>query len=94
VESAVTITPHRFGASYVYQVPLGRHGKYLNIIPVAMEVIDGWQFSGMTEFQGGLPMQVVKSFTAWGPNAQRPNLVRMRMPRGRMATGRTTGMWH
>ena len=26
-------TPHRFVASYVYQVPLGRHGKYLNTSP-------------------------------------------------------------
>ena len=68
-------TPHRFVASYVYQVPLGRHGKYLNSIPVAKEVIDGWQFAGITEFQVGLPMQIVQSFTAWGPNTQRPNLV-------------------
>ncbi|HEY1336192.1 MAG TPA: hypothetical protein VGF59_01715, partial [Bryobacteraceae bacterium] len=68
-------TPHRFVASYVYQVPLGRGGKLLTDTPVVKEVIGGWQFSGITEFQVGLPMQVTQNFTAWGPNTQRPNLV-------------------
>jgi hypothetical protein len=68
-------TPQRFVASYVYQVPLGLHGKYLTGVPVMKDVIADWQFSGITEFQVGLPMQVTQSFTAWGPNTQRPNLV-------------------
>jgi len=68
-------TPHRFVASYVYQIPLGRHGKYLNGTPIVKDVIGGWQFSGITEFQVGLPIQIVQSFTAWGPNTQRPNIV-------------------
>jgi hypothetical protein len=68
-------TPHRFVASYVYQIPLGRGGKYLNSTPIVKEVIGGWQVSGITEFQVGLPMQITQSFTAWGPNTQRPNIV-------------------
>ena len=48
---------------------------YLNNIPVAKEVIGDWQFAGITEFQVGLPLQVTQTFTAWGPNNQRPNIV-------------------
>lgn len=85
-------TPHRFVASYVYQVPLGRHGRYLNNLPVLQDVIAGWQFAGITEFQVGLPMQIVQSWTAWGPNYQRPNLVAgadPALPRG----DRTIARW-
>jgi outer membrane receptor protein involved in Fe transport len=85
-------TPHRFVTSYVYQVPLGRHGKYLNQVPVVKDVVEGWQFSGITEFQVGLPMQVTQTFTAWGPNTQRPNLVAGQdpsLPRG----DRTIARW-
>jgi hypothetical protein len=68
-------TPHRFVASYVYQIPVGRGGKYLTAVPLVKDAIANWQFSGITEFQVGLPMQVTQSFTAWGPNTQRPNVV-------------------
>jgi hypothetical protein len=68
-------TPQRFVASYVYQLPLGRHGKYFKSIAIAKEIVDGWQFAGITEFQIGLPMQVTQSSVAWGPNTQRPNMV-------------------
>jgi hypothetical protein len=60
-------TPHRFVASYVYQIPLGRHGKYLNSVAVVRDVLEGWQCAGITEFQVGLPMQVTQTFSA-GPN--------------------------
>jgi hypothetical protein len=85
-------TPQRFVVSYVYQIPLGRHGQYLNNIPIAKEVLDGWQFSGITEFQVGLPIQVTQTFTAWGPNTQRPNMVTgadPMLPRG----DRTVAEW-
>lgn len=85
-------TPHRFVASYVYQVPLGRHGKYLNAVPIVKDVVEGWQFAGITEFQVGLPIQVTQSFTAWGPNTQRPNMVAGQdpsLPRG----DRTIARW-
>lgn len=59
----------------MYQAPFGRGGKYLNSTPVVKDVISGWQIAGITEFQVGLPMQVTQSFTAWGPNTQRPNMV-------------------
>ncbi|MCE5309410.1 MAG: TonB-dependent receptor [Acidobacteriales bacterium] len=66
--------PQRFVASYVYQVPLGRREKYLNDIPVLKDIITGWQFAGITEFQIGLPMQVTQSYNGGGSNAQRPTL--------------------
>jgi hypothetical protein len=68
-------TPQRFVVSYVYQAPFGRGAKYLNSTRVVKDVISGWQLAGITEFQVGLPMQITQSFTAWGPNNQRPNMV-------------------
>src|SRR5262245_59380322 len=40
-----------------------------------MDLIGDWQFSGISEFQVGLPIQITQTFTAWGPNTQRPNIV-------------------
>lgn len=68
-------TPQRFVASYVYQAPFGRGGKYFNSTPVVKDVMANWQIAGITEFQVGLPIQITQSFTAWGPNNQRPNMV-------------------
>ncbi len=72
--------PHRFVAAYVYQVPFGRREKYLNNVPVVKDVITGWQFSGITEFQIGLPISITQSFTSWGPSIQRPNMVSGQSP--------------
>ncbi|MCX6622646.1 MAG: TonB-dependent receptor, partial [Acidobacteria bacterium] len=57
--------PQRFVSSFVYQVPFGRREKYLNNVVILKDVITGWQMSGITEFQIGLPMTVTQSFTAW-----------------------------
>ncbi len=67
--------PQRFAMSYVYQLPLGRHGQYLTGIPVVQDVVDGWQLSGITEFQVGLPLQVTQPNNCGGCNSQRPTLV-------------------
>jgi carboxypeptidase family protein len=47
---------HRFVASYVYQLPIGR-GKHVlgNMNRVADALIGGWQLSGVTTFQTGFP---------------------------------------
>ncbi len=50
--------PHRFVASYVYDVPFGAHGKYLKSTPLLRWAVDGWQLSGITEFQTGLPLSI------------------------------------
>jgi len=69
---------HRFVASYIYQLPIGRGKKYLNGVNRVGELaVGGWQISGITTFQSGFPF----SFTAadtFGLNAtnfQRADLV-------------------
>jgi hypothetical protein len=68
--------PQRFVVNYVYQVPLGRGGKYLNGVPVMKDIIGGWQFAGITECQVGLPMSITQSNTLGGfTSVQRPNQI-------------------
>ncbi|MGH9664965.1 MAG: TonB-dependent receptor, partial [Bryobacteraceae bacterium] len=50
--------PQRFVANYVYQIPIGRGGRYLNGAPVLKDIIGGWSFAGITEFQVGLPLTI------------------------------------
>ena len=66
--------PHRMVISYVYQVPIGRGGKYLSALPVVKDIIGGWQLAGITEFQAGLPIQVTQPSNCGGCNTQRPTL--------------------
>ena len=69
--------PQRFVANYFYQIPVGRGGRYFSSIPVVKDAIGGWSFSGITEFQVGLPLTIkqqtntINGFTA----IQRPNEV-------------------
>ena len=68
--------PHRFVASYVYRIPLGRGSKLLNGVPVVQDVVRGWEFSGITEFQIGLPLSVSQSNGTGGfTGTQRPNQI-------------------
>lgn len=69
--------PHRFVASYVWDVPLGRRGKYLTQTPLIKDVLNGWQFAGLTEYYAGLPVQVnQRSNNLGGFNeVQRPNRI-------------------
>jgi hypothetical protein len=61
--------------SYSYELPLGKGKRYLSSIPTALdEVIGGWQISGITTLQGGLPITPVlgvslgKTFTNSRPD--------------------------
>jgi hypothetical protein len=47
-------TPHRFVASYIYELPFGRGRQLLpNISPVADKVIGGWSVNGIATVQAG-----------------------------------------
>ncbi len=69
--------PQRFVASYVYRIPLGRGSKVLNGLPVVQDVVRGWELSGITEFQVGLPMEITQSSNGTGgfTGIQRPNQI-------------------
>ena len=62
--------PHRLVASYVYRLP------FRSDIPVVKNVIRGWELSGITELQSGLPLTILQSNGTGGfTNAQRPNQI-------------------
>jgi hypothetical protein len=69
--------PQRFVASYVYRIPLGRGSKLANGLPVVQDVIRGWELSGITEFQIGLPMAIQQSSNGLGgfTGIQRPDQI-------------------
>jgi hypothetical protein len=68
--------PQRFVANYVYRIPLGRDGKLLNGIPVVQDVVRGWEVSGVTEMQIGLPLAATQSNGTGGfTGTQRPNQI-------------------
>ena len=68
--------PHRFVSSYVYNIPLGRGSKLLNGVPIVQDVVSGWEFSGITEFQVGTPLSVSQSNGTGGfTGTQRPNQI-------------------
>jgi hypothetical protein len=68
--------PQRLVANFVYQVPVGRGGRYLTQTPVLRHVIGGWQVSGISEFQVGLPLQITQPNNTGGfTGSQRPTEV-------------------
>jgi hypothetical protein len=68
--------PHRFVGNYVYRLPFGRGSKLLNGVPVVQDVVRGWEISGVTEFQIGLPLAVTQSNGTGGfTGTQRPNQI-------------------
>jgi len=68
--------PHRFVANYVYRLPVGGRGQRFGAVPVVNHIIGGWEISGITEFQRGLPVTVTQNNGTGGfTNVQRPNLV-------------------
>ena len=52
--------PHRFVASYVYQLPVGR-GKHFgsSMNKLADAAVGGWELTGVTTFQKGFPFSVL-----------------------------------
>jgi hypothetical protein len=45
---------HRFVASYIYELPLGKGRKYLNRGPLS-EIVGGWRLSGLGNIRSGRP---------------------------------------
>jgi hypothetical protein len=72
-----TDQPHSLVVNYIYELPIGRKGKYLNHINrVTDAVIGGWQVSGITTIKSGLPLSVTGggNTNQWG-GSQRPDQV-------------------
>ena len=45
--------------SYVYEIPLGKGRQFLSKLPMLVDgVLGGWQFSGVSTFQSGNPLNV------------------------------------
>ena len=58
-------TPHRFVASYLYELPFGHNRYFLrNLSKVAESVIGGWQINGITTVQSGAALAISASNTA------------------------------
>jgi hypothetical protein len=56
--------PHRFVASYVYNLPVGRGKHFLGGMNKAADaVIGGWEVTGVTTFQKGFPFSISCSDT-------------------------------
>ncbi|MCU1259048.1 MAG: TonB-dependent receptor, plug [Bryobacterales bacterium] len=83
--------PHRFVANYVYRLPFGTRRQYLTRIPVVSRAISGWELSGITEFQVGLPLSVSQNNATGGfTGTQRPNQV---APAQLVHSQETLAMW-
>lgn len=68
--------PQRFVVNYVWELPVGRGGRFLAHTPLLKDVIGGWQFSGLTEAQKGLPISITQPNNAGGFTAvQRPTQI-------------------
>jgi hypothetical protein len=67
----------RFVASYLYELPFGRGKQFLNQTSRAVDLIfGGWQFNGITTFQGGFPLTPTLSYSLGkGDTNSRPNLI-------------------
>lgn len=75
---------NRLVVSYIYDLPIGKGRKFMGELPRAADIIlGGWQFSGITTFQGGQPF-IVRSGGSGnnsddrsntGVRRDRPNLV-------------------
>jgi len=83
--------PQRFVANYVYQLPFGRGSKYGANTPVVKDLISGWEVSGITELQIGLPLAITQpnGNLAAGAGAQRPNITGSPV----LSSGRTLDHW-
>jgi hypothetical protein len=65
--------PHRFVASYLYDVPFLKDSSQ----PILKYVVAGWQVSGITTIQSGSPVNITfaEDRANIGTGAQRPDLV-------------------
>ncbi len=68
--------PQRFVANYVYSLPFGPGKKWGGDTPVVRDIIGGWEFSGITEFQTGQPLPITQPNNTHGfTETQRPNVI-------------------
>jgi hypothetical protein len=67
----------RFVASYLYELPFGRGKHFLNNTSRALDLfVGGWQFNGITTFQGGFPLTPVLSYSLGKTDTvSRPNVI-------------------
>jgi hypothetical protein len=66
--------PQRFVANFVYSLPFGRHGRFGRDLNVVRDVIDGWELSGIVEYQVGQPLAITQPNNTHGfTESQRPN---------------------
>ena len=65
--------PHRFVASYIYDVPFLKDSSQ----PILKYVVAGWQVSGVTTIQSGSPVNITfaQDRANIGTGAQRPDLI-------------------
>jgi hypothetical protein len=66
----------RVSVSYIYELPFGRGKEWLTQPGVARAILGGWQLSGVTSIQTGLPFTPILSYdpTNTGTTA-RPNVI-------------------
>ncbi|MFN7992054.1 MAG: TonB-dependent receptor [Bryobacteraceae bacterium] len=66
----------RLSISYIYEVPFGRGKPWLNQPGAARALLGGWQLSGITSIQTGLPFTPLLSFDPTNTGAPiRPDVV-------------------
>jgi hypothetical protein len=50
-------TPHRFAASWIYELPFGKGKPFLSEGSLLDRIVGGWQFQGVYQFQVGFPVR-------------------------------------
>lgn len=68
---SLTDVPHRFVASYVYELPFGSGKRFINKKGIARAVAGGWRVGGVTTLQSGYPIAI----TGGGGITGRPDRV-------------------
>lgn len=48
--------PHTFVLSYLYELPVGPHKKFINKGGAIGKIVGGWQFGGIQRYQSGSPV--------------------------------------
>jgi hypothetical protein len=66
--------PQRFVTNFVWSLPFGRGRQFAANTPFVKDIVAGWEFSGIVEFQSGQPLAVTQPNNTFGfTEAQRPN---------------------
>jgi hypothetical protein len=78
---------YRFVSSFLYDLPFGRGRRFLSNAPAFVnQIVGGWQFNGIYQFQTGFPITILRSGDPLGVGtngAVRPDQVcNPNLPRG------------